>query len=59
MARLLAEIGLDVEQVVHDDAKVMMETVNQRAGYPICNETTCRAFMRLQEQWVNISFEDY
>jgi len=51
MARLLAEIGLDVEQVIDDDASIMMATINQRAGYPICNEVTSRAFAKLQQQW--------
>jgi len=51
MARLLAEINLDVDQVMNDDATVMMEAVNRRAGYAICKEATCRAFVRLQQQW--------
>lgn len=55
MARLLAEIGLDMDQVIHDDAAIMMDTVNKRAGYPICNETTTRAFARLQTQWAENS----
>jgi hypothetical protein len=51
MARLLAEINLDVDQVMQEDASVMMEAINRRAGYPICNEATTHAFARLQQQW--------
>lgn len=51
MARLLAELDLDVMQVRDEEASVMMQSVNKRAGYAICNIATERAFVALQQQW--------
>ncbi len=53
MARLLADIGLNTNQVIHNDAAIIMDTINKRAGYPICNDVTTRAFARLQKEWIS------
>ncbi len=51
IARLLAEVGLDEEQVRKGDAASMLTAINRKLGYPVCNEATVRAFRRLQENW--------
>ncbi len=51
VARLMAEINLDVEQVKTLSAEAIMNQINERAGYPICNDATVRALADLQLQW--------
>ncbi|MDQ6974461.1 MAG: hypothetical protein Q9M10_06215 [Mariprofundaceae bacterium] len=51
MSRLLAEVGCDVLQVQTDDAHTLMQKVNEKAGYKICNDATVQALSQLQLQW--------
>jgi hypothetical protein len=51
IARLMAEVGLDVEQVKTRPADEMMTLINERSGYPLCNDATVRALADLQLQW--------
>jgi len=51
IARLLAEAGLDEEQVRSLPAEEIMKRVNDKAGYPICNDATVRALADLQLKW--------
>ena len=51
IARLLAETDYDVTQVCDIPASVLLEAVNKRLGYQLCNEATVRAFEKLQLQW--------
>jgi len=51
IARLMAEVGLDTEQVKTLPADEIMNRINERAGYPLCNDATVRALSDLQLQW--------
>lgn len=51
IARLMAETGLDEEQVKSLPASEIMGRINDKAGYPICNDATVRALADLQLQW--------
>jgi len=51
IARLLAEVGYDAKQVQHLDAQQLMQKVNEKAGYKICNDATVQALSQLQLQW--------
>lgn len=51
IARLLAEVGLSETMVRTNNAAELMQTVNNKAGYAICNEATVRALNSLQKQW--------
>jgi len=51
IARLMAEVGLDETQVKSLPAEEIMARINEKAGYPICNEATVRALADLQLQW--------
>jgi len=51
IARLMGEVGLDVEQVKTLPAEEVMNRINKRMGYPLCNEATVRALADLQLQW--------
>jgi hypothetical protein len=51
MARLLAESGYDVNDVCNKPAHVLLDSINKRLGYPLCNDATIRAFEHLQLQW--------
>ena len=52
IARLLAEAGFDADAVRHQDAATIMQAVNDKAGYTICNEATIHALEKLQKQWL-------
>ena len=51
IARLLAETGYDVNDVCDKPADVLLEAVNKRLGYKLCNDATVRALEKLQLQW--------
>jgi hypothetical protein len=51
IARLMGEAGLDVEQVKTLSAEEIMGRINERMGYPLCNDATIRALSDLQLQW--------
>jgi len=51
IARLMAEVGLDVEGVKTRSADEIMDLINERSGYPLCNDATVRALSDLQLQW--------
>ncbi|MDT8377034.1 MAG: hypothetical protein RQ867_09925 [Mariprofundaceae bacterium] len=51
IARLMAEAGLNIEQVKSLPAGEIMGLINQRSGYPLCNDATVRALSDLQLQW--------
>lgn len=51
IARLMAETGCDEETVRSDDAAEIMQRINAKAGYPLCNDATVRALTDLQLQW--------
>ena len=51
IARLFAEAGLTLAEVRNSDAASLTAAVNDKAGYPICNEATTRALHDLQLQW--------
>jgi len=51
IARLLAEIGLDADDVRNREAAEIMQAINTKAGYNICNEATVHALASLQKQW--------
>ncbi|MDX8403035.1 MAG: hypothetical protein R8K54_01330 [Mariprofundaceae bacterium] len=51
IARLMAEAGLDMEQVKTRSADDIMNLINERSGYPLCNDATVRALAGLQLQW--------
>ncbi len=51
IARLLAEAGLNEARVRTDSAANIMQEVNKKAGYAICNEATVHALNSLQKQW--------
>jgi len=51
ISRLLAEVGCDAEQVRQEDSQVLLQKVNEKAGYKICNDATMQALSALQLQW--------
>jgi len=51
IARLLAEANLNVDDVRTRNAAEIMQAVNDKAGYAICNEATIHALSSLQMQW--------
>ncbi len=51
ISRLMAEAGLNVEQVKTLPADEIMNFINERSGYPLCNDATIRALSDLQLQW--------
>ena len=51
IARLMAEAGLDLEQVKTRSADEIMNLINEHSGYPLCNDATVRALADLQLQW--------
>jgi len=51
IARLLAEAGFNAEAIRTQAAEDIMQAVNDKAGYAICNEATVHALDNLQKQW--------
>ena len=51
IARLMGEVDLDVDQVKTLAPEEIMNRINGRMGYPLCNEATVRALNDLQLQW--------
>ncbi|MDQ6989010.1 MAG: hypothetical protein Q9M19_03945 [Mariprofundaceae bacterium] len=51
IARLLAECDFDVNEVCDKPAEVLLESINKRLGYALCNQASIRAFEALQLQW--------
>ncbi len=51
IARLMAEAGFNDDDVRHLPAAEITGRINERAGYPLCNEATTRALAALQLQW--------
>ena len=51
ISRLLAECGYDVNEVCDKPANVLLDSINKRMGYKLCNDATIRAFEKLQLQW--------
>lgn len=55
IARLMAETGLNIEQVKTLPSDDIMNLINERAGYPLCNGATVRALSDLQLQWKGLN----
>jgi hypothetical protein len=53
MARLLVEAGVGMNDLSAKSADELLDRVNARAGYPICNAATIAAFALLQAAWRN------
>ncbi len=51
MSRLLAETDYDINDVCDKPASVLLDGVNKRLGYQLCNDATVRALENLQLQW--------
>lgn len=51
IARLMGEVDLDAEQVKTLAPEEVMNRVNARMGYSLCNDATVRALADLQLQW--------
>ncbi|MDQ6994184.1 MAG: hypothetical protein Q9M18_01140 [Mariprofundaceae bacterium] len=51
ISRLLAEVGCDQQQVQEGDAHTLMQKINEKAGYKICNDASIQALSQLQLQW--------
>ncbi|MDQ6990247.1 MAG: hypothetical protein Q9M11_00760 [Mariprofundaceae bacterium] len=51
ISRLLAEVGCNQQQVQDTDAHILMQKINKKAGYKICNDATIQALSHLQLQW--------
>jgi len=51
IARLMGEVDLDIEQVKTLAPEEIMNRINERMGYPLCNDATVRALTDLQLQW--------
>ncbi|MDX8389791.1 MAG: hypothetical protein R8M38_04790 [Mariprofundaceae bacterium] len=51
IARLMAEVGMDADMVCKQPAQSIMDAVNAKVGYPICNSATVHALDMLQQQW--------
>lgn len=58
IARLLAESGLDLNDVRHLPSKEIIQRVNTKLGYPLCNEATVRALADLQLRWKGASAQE-
>lgn len=55
IARLMGEVGLDAEQVKSLAPEEIMNRINARMGYPLCNDATVRALADLQLMWKGLS----
>jgi len=51
IARLMVEAGLDEDTVRTLPAIDIMDRVNEKTGYPLCNPATVRALADLQAIW--------
>ncbi|MDQ7001871.1 MAG: hypothetical protein Q9N02_04195 [Ghiorsea sp.] len=51
ISRLLAETDYHVHDVCDKPANDLLDGINKRLGYPLCNDATVRAFELLQLQW--------
>ena len=58
IARLLAESGLDLNDVRNLPSKEIIQRVNTKLGYPLCNEATVRALADLQLRWKGASAQE-
>lgn len=58
IARLLAESGLDLNDVRDLPSKEIIQRVNNKLGYPLCNEATVRALADLQLRWKGASAQE-
>lgn len=58
IARLLAESGLDLNDVRNLPSKEIIQRVNNKLGYPLCNEATVRALADLQLRWKGASAQE-
>ncbi|MDQ6997906.1 MAG: hypothetical protein Q9M17_04260 [Mariprofundus sp.] len=55
ISRLFAEAGFNDSDVRNQDADTIIEGVNTKVRYPICNKATARALHTLQLQWKGTS----
>ena len=51
ISRLFAEAGFNDTNIRNLDASEIIEKVNAKSRYPICNDATVRALHRLQLEW--------
>ncbi|MDQ6955243.1 MAG: hypothetical protein Q9M20_07350 [Mariprofundaceae bacterium] len=51
IARLLAEAGMNAAAVRNNEPASIMQAVNDKAAYAICNEASIHALANLQKQW--------
>ncbi len=55
-SRLAAEADFDAESLRSTPAEVIMQAINNRAGYIICNQATVHALAAMQAKWQNDHF---
>ena len=58
ISRWFAAAGFSDSDVRKLDANVIIEGVNKKAGYPICNDATARALHKLQLEWKGAAYAD-
>ncbi|MBL4776088.1 MAG: hypothetical protein JKY87_08575 [Mariprofundus sp.] len=51
ISRLFAEAGFNVDDIRNSEASHIIGTVNNKAKYPLCNDATMRALLKLQTEW--------
>ncbi|MDX8405233.1 MAG: hypothetical protein R8K50_03690 [Mariprofundus sp.] len=51
IARILAQAGMNKEDIMTLPSSGICEQVNKRLGYALCNEATSHALSDLQRQW--------
>ena len=58
ISRLFAEAGFNDSDLRNRDADAIIEGVNRKVRYPICNEATGRALHKLQLEWKSAAASD-
>ena len=58
ISRLFAEAGFNVDDIRNNEASHIIDTINNKAKYPLCNDAAMRALLKLQLQWKNIAALD-
>ena len=51
ISRLMGEAGLDTHAALNLPAEQIVARINEKLGYPVCNQATCHALQKLQLQW--------
>ncbi|MDQ6992121.1 MAG: hypothetical protein Q9M31_01485 [Mariprofundus sp.] len=58
IARILAQTGLSDRDMIEQPAAEIIDKVNKKLGYKLCNEATSQAMALLQQQWQDTSTQD-